>query len=83
VSGFAASAQGPQSLGDNSATAPDSYQTPRPTKAKARRLLRRGQISQDAARKHMPGLVIMIGRPRHDYDRTGVLKDDNIEGSTA
>jgi hypothetical protein len=28
-----------------------------------------------------PDLIIVIGR-RHDYDTTGAVKDDNIEGST-
>ena len=31
-------------------------------KAKAKRLLRRGAISKDAAERHVPDLVIMIGR---------------------
>jgi hypothetical protein len=56
-------------------------------KAKARRLIRRGQISQTAAMRNVAGFPdpkwggAWEGR-KHDYDRTGVLKDDTIEASS-
>jgi hypothetical protein len=82
MSGFAASQDGPQSLSENSAR-PNLASERRIAKAKVRRALRKGIVSGEAAERHVPGLVIVIGRPHHDYDRTGMLKDDTIEGSTA
>jgi hypothetical protein len=81
MSGFAASQDGPQSLSENSAR-PDSETPPRTTRNKARRLLRKGLISREAVR-HVPGLVIVIGHPHHDYDRHGIQKADDVEASTA
>lgn len=68
MSGFNA-VGGPQSLAENAAQPLRRS----PARAKARRLLRRGIVSRDAVKR----------MPRHDYDRTGVMKDDTIEGSTA
>jgi hypothetical protein len=52
---------------------------------KARRLLQRGAISREAAERHAPDLIISIGmpRPKHDYRREGVVKDDTVEASSA
>jgi hypothetical protein len=74
MSGFNASETGPQSLGENSvpsansqrslssnASRPDSASRSQ-AKAKLKRAMRRGQISTEAAKRHLPTIVILIGR---------------------
>jgi hypothetical protein len=92
VSGFAA--LGGPSSDHNAVEDEEGYQYPQPDvtvakpprrtgnvriKPKAKQLLRRGVTSRDAV-KRAPDLVIMIDR---SYDRHGVHKADDVEGSTA
>ena len=82
MSGFNASASGPQRLAENSARQ-GSVTPHRIVRAKLKRAMRRGIVSREAAERHAPTIIIAIGRRRHDYRREGAVKDDTVEGSMA